>query len=202
MIYPFPFKNANKPRGIHFITQIFMVMKKVLLFLSVTTMMAFVTAKDPLNEKERKDALASLTGTRDQVFEAVKGLSEAQLKFKPAPDKWSVEDCLKHIAVSEGGLWQMCEGTLKQPAAPEKRSEIKVTDDDLVKRIQDRSTKVKTRPELEPQNTPYKNAEEALASFKENRDKLINYVKTTNDDMRNHIAQMSFGMVDAYQLVL
>jgi DinB superfamily len=68
--------------------------------------------------------------------------------------------------------------------------------------MQDRTNKVKTRPELEPQNTPYKSAEEALSSFKENREKLINYVKTTKDEMRNHVTQMPFGMIDSYQIVL
>jgi uncharacterized damage-inducible protein DinB len=177
-------------------------MKKLLLFLPMAAMLAFSTTNDPINEKERKVAISSLSETRDQLLESVKGLSEAQLKFKSAPDRWSVEECLKHIAFAEMGLWQMCEGTLKQPANPEKRSEIKMTDEDLVKKMQDRSTKVKTSEQMEPQNTPFKSAEEALASFKENREKLINYVQTTKDEMRNHVATTPMGMVDAYQILL
>jgi hypothetical protein len=198
--YPFPRKNFTYPAGLIFITQIFF-MKRLLLFLSATVMMAFV-ANDPLSEKERNYAVTSLTETRDQLFEAIKGLSEAQLKFKPAPDRWSVEDCLKHIAFTEGRLWDLCEGTLKQTANPEKRTEIKMTDEELLKRIEDRSNKVKTRPEMEPQNISYKTADEAIAVFKERREKLINFVKTTNEDMRNHVAQMPFGMLDAYQVVI
>jgi len=177
-------------------------MKKLLLFLPMAAMLAFSTSNDPINEKERKVAVSSLTETRDQLLESVKGLSEAQLKFKPAPDRWSVEECLKHIAFAEMGLWQMCEGTLKQPANPEKRSEIKMTDEDLVKKMQDRSTKVKTSEQMEPQNIPFKSADEALTSFKENREKLISYVKTTTDEMRNHVTTTPMGMVDAYQILL
>jgi DinB superfamily len=125
----FSSQKLQPPGGFIFYHSNFFAMKRFLLFLSATAMMAFMIVNDPLSEKERNDAVASLTGTRDQLFESVKGLSEAQLKFQPAADKWSVEDCLKHIAVTESGLWQMCDGALKQPANPEKRTEIKVTDE-------------------------------------------------------------------------
>ena len=38
-----------------------------------------------------------------------------------------------------------------------------------------------------PENTPFKSAAEALASFKDNREKLIDYTKNTDADLRNHI---------------
>jgi hypothetical protein len=55
---------------------------------------------------------------------------------------------------------------------------------------------------LMPENIPFKDTEEALESFKKNREKLIEYVKSTNDELRNHITTMPFGMVDSYQLIL
>ncbi len=42
-----------------------------------------------------------LKDTEKNLKEQLKGLSEAQLKFKPAPDRWSIEECVKHIAMSE-----------------------------------------------------------------------------------------------------
>jgi hypothetical protein len=42
-----------------------------------------------------------LEQTRDGVVAAVKGLSGAQMKFKPAPDRWSVAEILEHIALAE-----------------------------------------------------------------------------------------------------
>ncbi len=191
--------------GIRFHSQKILQMKKLLLFLPVAAALAFATSNDPLSEKERNAAVNSLTETKNQLIESVKGLSGAQLKFKPAPDRWSVEDCLKHIAFAEMGLWQMCDGMLKQPANPDKRTEIKITDEDLVKKMQDRTNKVKTSAEMEPQNTPFKSAEEAMASFKENREKLINYMKTTQDDLRGRVTQQPMGplgVVDSYQVVM
>jgi len=155
-----------------------------------------------LTPQERKDAIKLLTETQAGVFESIKGLSSAQLTYKPTPEKWSVEECIKHIAAAEKSLWGMVEESLKQPANPEKRAEIKFTDADLVKAVEDRSHKSKTFAMLEPANSPYKTLEEAFAAFKENREKLIAFVNTTPADLRNHVSVLPIGTYDAYQFIL
>jgi hypothetical protein len=178
-------------------------MKKFLLFFAAVAMISFSTATDDgVSKKEKKSATKFLKQTKKEVEDAVKGLSDAQLKFKPAPDAWGVEECLKHIAITEQMLWGMLEANLKQPATPEKRSEVKMTDEDVIKKIEDRSTKVKTMDPAKPENTPFKSASEALESFKQNRDKLSDYMKNTNEDLRNHIVALPFGSLDGYQFIL
>lgn len=178
-------------------------MKKLFLLIAAFSLFSFTVTDDTISKKEKKFAAKFLKQSRESVFQAVKGLSEAQLKFKPADDSWSVEDCLKHIAITEQALWGMLDGNLKQPATPEKRSEIKITDDDLIKKVEDRSTKVKTYDPMKPENTPFKSAEEALASFRENREKLIDYAKSTTVDLRNHVVMgLPFGAIDGYQFIL
>ena len=104
--------------------------------------------------------------------------------------------------MSEMGIWKAAQDGLSQPPNPEKRAEIKMTDEQLVKGVQDRSAKFQASEPLLPKNTPFKSAAEALASFKENRNKLINYIDMTQEDMRNHVVNFPVGMMDAYQLVL
>ena len=164
--------------------------------------LSFVAPEKGISKKERKDAEKFLKETEMGVYAAVKNLSEAQLKFKAAEDKWSAEDCLKHIAASETMLWQAANGAIEQAANPEKRTEIKMTDEEVKTKIADRSHKVKTMTPLEPQNIAFKNAEEALASFKGNRTKLITYVSDTEADLRNHVAIFPFASLDAYQVIL
>jgi len=176
-------------------------MKKFLLYISIVAGVAF-TPVDGISKKERKEAAKFLNETEEAVLNAVKGLSEAQLNFKPAADKWSVEDCMKHIAVTEITLWHMTDSIISQTANPEKRSDIKMTDDDVKKNIEDRTNKVKTYPSMEPRNTSFKNLEEAMNSFKENRSKLISYVKNTDADLRNHVATLPFASFDCYQMIL
>src|SRR4051794_36341848 len=118
-------------------------MKRLLLFLPVFMLLSFFTKDIPLTQEEKDSAVKFLQDTQQGVFDAVKNLSEAQLKFKPAADRWSVEECVKHIAISEKNLWEMVDGVLKQPANPEKRSEIKSTDEQVIKGTEDRTNKVK-----------------------------------------------------------
>jgi hypothetical protein len=176
-------------------------MKKILLFITTCMLMSF-SVDDPITKEERKKAVDFLNDTRQGVLDATKGLSEAQLRFKPAADKWSVEDCVKHIAQSQQMLWDMVSAGMKNPATPEKRSEVKAKDDDIIKNVADRTNKVKTSPPLEPLNTPYKSLAEAWDAYSRSTDKMIEYVNTTNEDLRNHINPMPFGTFDSYQMIL
>ena len=55
---------------------------------------------------------------------------------------------------------------------------------------------------MKPENTPFKSAAEALESFKQDRDKLVDYVKDTQEDLRNHVLVLPIGTYDSYQLIL
>ena len=54
-----------------------------------------------LMQVDKVHALQYLEATKKEVLDATKGLSEAQWKFKPAPDRWSVAQVMEHIAASE-----------------------------------------------------------------------------------------------------
>lgn len=177
-------------------------MRKLFFVFAAFFLSSFTLTSPPLTEKERKDAVELLTKTEQGVFNSLLGLSDAQLNFKPSPDRWSIGECVKHIAVTEMALWQMTDGALKKAANPEKRSEIKVTDEQVIQMIESRAQKVKTLPPMEPQNTSYKSTPDALASFFDNRKKLIEFVNTTNDDMRDHVVTLAPGSFDSYQMVL
>src|SRR3954464_923300 len=177
-------------------------MKKSSILIALLLLFGFTAKNNSISDSERKTAVDLLQQTEQGVIDAVAGLSDAQLNFKPAPDKWSVLECVKHIAITEQGLWQMTNGAIQQAANPEKRSEIKATDEQVVQMIESRAQKVKTTPTLEPQNTPYKSLDEALESFKTNRAKLIEYVKSTNDDLHNHVVTFPPGSFDSYQMIL
>ena len=173
----------------------------IILFLSFMSYQTIAQEKT-LSPLEREKAIQLLQQTEAGVFDAVKGLSPEQLNYKPAADKWSVAECIKHIAAAEKVLWAMAEPALNQPPNPEKRAEIKFGDDDLVKAVEDRSHKSKTFDALEPANSPYKTVAEALEAFKANREKLIAFVKNTDADLRNHVLVLPVGTYDCYQFIL
>lgn len=176
-------------------------MKKLLYFLPLL-LLAFSVTDDGISKKEKKFAISYLEETRNDLANTINGLSEDQLNFKSAEDRWSVKECLQHIAITENSLWQWCETTIKAAATPEKRAEIKTTDEQIIKMITDRSQKFQAAPEMKPDKSIYTTALDAFNGFKTSRETLIKYVKNTKEDLRNHITQGPMGSVDAYQLIL
>jgi hypothetical protein len=112
-----------------------------------------------------------------------------------------VADCVEHIALSEKNLFDWAMGTLKEPANPAKRSELKLTEDMIKKILTDRSFKVKTREGFIPTGQ-FGDAWKSLEEFKIKRAGHIAYIKETKDDLRNHFAELPFGWVDSYQLLI
>lgn len=173
-----------------------------LLGLLVITGLAGTINDNSLSKKERKYAISLMKDTKDEALQSVRNLSEAQLNFKANPESWSTKECMYHIATSEKLLWGVLEKTMKEPANPEKRVEIKVTDESFVKMMEDRSKKFKTMEPFEPKNAAYSSLMEATEDFKKNRMDHIKYLKNSTEDLRNHVVQMPFGSIDAYQLCL
>ena len=177
-------------------------MRKLLFLCAAFLVSSFTSMSPTLTDKERKDAVEQLSKTEQGVFNSLKGLSDAQLNFKPAPDRWSISDCVKHIAITEMFLWKMTDSALKLPADAAKRSAVKATDDQVLQMVQSRAQKVKTFPPLEPQNTSFKSCPDALSSFYDSRKMLTDFVATTSDDMRDHVVTLAFGSFDSYQMIL
>ncbi len=173
-----------------------------LLTLLFITGLAGTINDNTISKAERKSAISIMKDTYKDAVKAISGLSDAQLNYKAAPDKWSVNDCIFHIAASEKLLWSLFEATMNAKANPDKRSEIKFNDEQVINMVEDRSTKVKTSKPLEPNNTGFNSLNDALADFKTNRMNHIKYMKSTTEDLRNHVAQLPFGWIDCYQLYL
>jgi hypothetical protein len=175
---------------------------RLLLTLLVITGLAGTLNDTALTEKERKFVVHHLKDTKADVFKSIKGLSDAQFNFKAGADRWSIKECVYHITLAENSLWTMFEATMKLPPTPEKRSEIKVSDEDIVKMVTNRTNKFKAPETIQPDKAAWQSVEEAAAAFKAVRGDHQKYAKTTTEDLRNHVFQLPFGMIDGYQFLL
>ena len=175
---------------------------RLLLLLLVITGSAGTIVNNSISKADRKYALNLMKESQKDLVKASKGLSEAQLEYKAAPDRWSVKECVYHIAASEKMLWGMFENAMKAAPNPEKRTEIKVKDEELVMMVKDRSKKNQAPEPIQPKNTGYKNLEDALADFKDTRTAHIRYMRTSTEDMRNRVVQLGANWMDCYQLYL
>ena len=174
---------------------------KLVLFAVAIAAMSFSHPESTLTDAERKYASKLLQKTKDELLKKVSGLTADQLNFKADANAWSVAECVEHIAISENNIFGFCQMALQQPADPSKRSELKMSDEALVKMITDRSFKVKTQEAFEPTGK-FGSFAATLEEFKNKRDSNIKYINSTADDLRNHFNDFPFGKVDAYQTIL
>src|ERR1700739_218058 len=91
-------------------------MRKASLFLCALLLLSCGGFGQNLSQTDRDKGLQYLEQTRDGVIAATKGLSDTQMKFKPAPDRWSVAEVVEHITKVEDGILQNV--TLKVMKAP------------------------------------------------------------------------------------
>jgi len=77
-------------------------------------------AADPhITAEERQKVIGLLEQSRERFLSAVAGLWDAQWKWKPAPERWSVGECAEHIVLAEGGLFGKIQEALGNPPNPD-----------------------------------------------------------------------------------
>ena len=169
----------------------------LLLALLVITGLAGTITSTSITSKERKLAANYLRDTKIDLLKSIKGLSKSQLNFKPSGNRTSIKECIYQAAASEKNLWDLMQCTLMEPANPEKRPEIKWSDEKLLEAADNCTGKT-----FEVRKSSFKSIEDALESFKVTRAEHFKYMKGTTEDLRNHVAQTAYGWLDCYQLCL
>lgn len=149
----------------------------------------------------KTDIFEYLEETKETLEESVKGLSDEQMTFKPAPDRWSVAECVEHIIIVENALNSMLQEKLNGPEDEDAQSQVAMGNDEVMAFINDRSSKVKTSPDFVPTGK-FTSADEALEAFDDQREDIVDQLKDSDVDMRNYILEMPFGKMDGYQVVL
>jgi hypothetical protein len=162
-------------------------------------------AAEPLTTHERDLAMSYLHSSRKLLLDQLQGLTEAQLRFKSAPDKWSVMDVAEHVALSEEMLATnlIRNQIMASPAAPEKRTAPPNPAEDvkIATAYEDRSRKA-SAPEPLRASGKFANASEAVAFFKKHRDATIAWVETRPDGLRDRFLKGMEGReLDAYQWI-
>jgi len=161
------------------------------------------SAPTTLTPEEREALIKQFETSRDNFLKSISGLSEKQWTFKPAPDRWSVAEVAEHITLSEGTIFGLIQKPLMQsPAAPEKREQVKGKDQVILERVPDRSHKAQA-PEILRPTGRWATEADLTKAFEERRAATMEYVRTTNDDLRDHFFDHPvFGTLDGYQWLL
>ena len=153
-----------------------------------------------MSAQDREHLLVHFEMTTQMVAEQVRGLSPNQLEYKASPDRWSIREVVSHLAVAEPDYWRDLQKSVKVAADMDRKKSVN-TDADIMWYGIDRVVHTKTGGGHEKVDT-YKDLSEALGKFQALRATMIEYIKTTSDDLRAH----SFGdraeVIDCWQWML
>ena len=172
---------------------------------AVCVFFACAARAQELTQADRDKAVQYLESTKKGVLEATRDLTPAQWNFKPAPDRWSVAECMEHIAAAEDFIRGLViEKVMAAPAAPD-RDVVKI-DGAILAMVPDRSTKVQAPEPLRPTNR-FGSPQAAVDHFVESRAKTEEFVKDT-PGLREHAVDapgpegVERPKWDAYEFVL
>lgn len=176
-------------------------MKRLLAALCLVLAAIPLSGAESLTPAELSRAVEYLDKTRDGVIEATRGLSPAQLTFKPAPERWSVAEVTEHLAATEVFLMNLVFTQVMTAPARAEATDVKAIDELVLKAIPDRTTKLKAPEPLVPTNR-FNTPADSLQQFKDGRAKTTTFLKATQD-LRGHALDSPLGQkLDGYQWVL
>ena len=149
-----------------------------------------------LTSAERQHLVAHLEMTAAWLADEVADLTPAQAAFRPSPDAWTIAEVVEHLVVVAPIYWQDLQSALKQPAGG--RTSL-MKDEDVLWYGIDRTQKEQAIPGERP-GGDLRDPRAAMEIYRKHHDRLLQYVKTTEDDLRSHIVPRQRS--DAYQWAL
>jgi hypothetical protein len=150
----------------------------------------------PMSKADREHVVAHLEMTESWLSDEVSGLSPEQLNFRYGAGKWTILDVVEHLYVAEPMYWTGLRKSMTEPPAKPKRES---TDADMLWYGIDRTEHQKTQAKEEPAGR-LKDVGEGLAGFRKLRSTILDYARTTDEDLRGHLFT-DWG-IDSYQGLL
>jgi DinB superfamily len=163
---------------------------------SLVTASATFVHSASLTVLERQRLVAHLEMTGAWLADEVSQLTPAQLAFRRAPGEWSIAQVLDHLLVVAPIYWADLQGAVKAPADP---GGSRTTDADMLWYGIDRTNREQAIPTEVPKGL-VRDVQSALAEYRKHHARLLDYVRTTQDDLRAHYVPRQG--CDAYQWAL
>ena len=148
--------------------------------------------------KERTEIVENLERSRQEFIAALAGLSESQAKLRPDPERWSVLDCVEHVATVEERFLGWLEAAEKLDAPRvDKEKEAGFT-----ARVPDRSVRVKAPDAVLPVGR-FTSLAQAVEQFNAGRTRCIQFADDHCDDLYCLAsAHPRFGPVNGVELLI
>jgi hypothetical protein len=161
---------------------------------AVLSLTSTPSAAAPLTDLERQRLIAHLEMTASWLIDEVAGLSPAQLSFRRAPGTWTILEVVDHLNVTADIYWRDLQAALKSPSG----RQTTMTDTDILWYGIDRTDRERAIPTEVPKGLT--DIRTGLETYRTLHARLLQYVRTTQDDLRGHFVERQ--RCDAYQWAL
>jgi DinB superfamily len=169
---------------------------------SVPAILFFIYASTPIagaaqmTDVERQRLLSHMEMTSTWLIDEVSDLTPAQLAFRRAPEEWNIAQVIDHLLVVSPIYWADLQAAVKSPPM---KGATRNTDADLLWYGIDRTFREKAIPTEVPKGE-FKSLAAAIADYRKHHDRLVQYIRTTKDDLRSRMVPRQGS--DAYQWAL
>ena len=153
------------------------------------------SAEPPITDLERQRLVAHLEMTASWLEDEVRGLSTAQATFRPARNSWTILEVLDHLVVVGPIYWQ----DLQSAREVSTGRAGTMNDVDVLWYGIDRTNR-ETALRTEEPSRKLQDVLSGLNSYRTQHARLLQYIRTTKDDLRRRIVERQNA--DAYQWAL
>ena len=170
-------------------------MRKLVANVTLLTLVSVgISSAAPLTERERERLVAHVEMTASWLNDEASGLSPTQLSFRRAPEAWTILEVIDHLVVVGPIYWQDLQVALKTKGGRKSPA----SDADILWYGIDRTNREKAIPSEVPKGL--RDLQGGLDAHRKLTAQLLQYVRTTKDDLRGHIVERQG--CDAYQWAL
>src|SRR6185436_2916760 len=108
-----------------------------------------------------------------------------QLKYKPSPNESSIGELIMTMVLKEKNCSEQIKAIMDQPANSETRLKIALTDEQLL--LNDNYSVCKMEVAETNNSRTWKDPAEAIKKFAALQNDHIKYIRTSTEDLRNHV---------------
>jgi DinB superfamily len=156
-----------------------------------------------ISAEERAKVIKLLKDSQAETLEALEKLSDAQLKFKPAPERWSVLECAEHIMLSEALLFEAVKRAVDTKPNPDWEAKTKGKTEFLEDVLAGRKGKAQAPESIVPSGKLSR--EQVIQKFKEARAITLKFAEQTQVPLKEHTLDHPspvFGTLNGYQWLI
>jgi len=163
-----------------------------------------LSAADPhMSQDERTQLLKWLDESHQEFIASINGVSDAQWKWKPTPERWSVGETAEHIVLAEAMLFNFVKQALAAPPNAAWEEQTKGKDAFIIRVMPARLGKAQAPEPIVPrQGLTYAQVKER---FEKQRAMIVQFATETQLPLKEHTADHPFpvfGTLNAYDWLI